>query len=75
MPDAELLRWFTFWLAAGVIVIAQFLLIISAIRLRQPTRSPEASPAVRSPVELAWTLATAVALGALLVYIYQSLTA
>jgi heme/copper-type cytochrome/quinol oxidase subunit 2 len=69
------LRWLAFWLATGIIALAQCLLIISAVRLRQPDKNPQASPVVRSPAELAWTVATALALALLLVFIYQSLTA
>lgn len=74
MPLTELLRWPLFWLVVVVILIAQVLLIISAVRMRRPASQPISPLASTTHVELGWTLATAAALSTLLIFIYRALT-
>lgn len=74
MPPTELLRWPLFWLVVVVILMAQLLLIISAVRMRRSAGQPTSPLASPTHVELGWTLATAAALSTLLIFIYRALS-
>lgn len=73
MPIEELFRWPLFWLVVGIVAVAQILLLISAIRMRRLGSEAIAHHDLGSPVELGWTLATAVALFAMLAFVYRAL--
>lgn len=74
MPLTEPFHWPLFWLVVVIILIAQVLLVISAVRMRRAAGQATSPLASATHVELGWTLATAAALSTLLIFIYRALS-